>query len=57
MERRAGPTTIETGDRIWRSQDATAFSSQAFWPESPSTLWQTVRSSRLFIFFSARGRS
>ena len=47
--------TIETGDRIWRSQDATAFSSQAFWPESLSTLWQTVRSSRLWIFFQRGG--
>ena len=47
--------TIETGDRIWRSQDATALSSQAFWSESLSTLWQAVRSNRLWIFFSARG--
>ena len=47
--------TIETGDRIWRSQDATALSSQAFWSESLSTLWQVVRSNRLWIFFAARG--
>lgn len=46
--------TIETGDRIWRSQDATALSSQAFWPESLSTLWQAEEQPVVDFLFSER---